>query len=340
MANMNIRTPRFYPDLINFLMSRGTEQNGNFDVITGSNLIGVQTGSEAELFDMRPLNKVDFNTSAGTSDHVLINIDTQSTTAKKSFVAILNHNMASADAKMLIKASDTESHVSAVDMGSATAMSNSVNVVNGAISTNHIAPSADGSTIVTFDESALQYFGIQFEGNSGGTFSSTDLFVGCILLGEVYEMPHAPDLEISRLISFNRLNDLQESLGGQRFSNLNTFGRTATTTSKSPFTTALNGADSFGGRLIYDLKFSFLNNTDLMPDEYGTRNATDDSFVEDVWNKTNGNHIPFVFSIDKDSVGSNAESEHIFGRFANNTLDMQQVAPDISNISLTIEEEF
>jgi hypothetical protein len=77
-----------------------------------------------------------------------------------------------------------------------------------------------------------------------------------------------------------------------------------------------------------------------MPDEYGTKNATDDSFVEDVWNKTNGNHIPFVFSIDKDSVGSNAESEHIFGRFANNTLDMQQVAPDISNISLTIEEEF
>ena len=235
MANMNIRTPRFYPDLINFLMSRGTEQNGNFDVITGSNLIGVQTGSEAELFDMRPLNKVDFNTSAGTSDHVLINIDTQSTTAKKSFVAILNHNMASADAKMLIKASNTEGHVSAVDMGSATAMSNSVNVVNGAISTNHIAPSADGSTIVTFDESALRYFGIQFEGNSGGTFSSTDLFIGCILLGEVYEMPHAPDLEISRLISFNRLNDLQESLGGQRFSNLNTFGRTATTTSKSPF---------------------------------------------------------------------------------------------------------
>lgn len=340
MANMNIRTPRFYPDLINFLMSRGTEQNGNFDVITGSNLIGVQTGSEAELFDMRPLNKVDFNTSAGTSDHVLINIDTQSTTAKKSFVAILNHNMASADAKMLIKASDTEGHVSAVDMGSATAMSNSVNVVNGAISTNHIAPSADGSTIVTFDESALRYFGIQFEGNSGGTFSSTDLFIGCILLGEVYEMPHAPDLEISRLISFNRLNDLQESLGGQRFSNLNTFGRTATTTSKSPFTTASNGADSFGGRLIYDLKFSFLNNTDLMPDEYGTRNATDDSFVEDVWNKTNGNHIPFIFSIDKDSVEANAESEHIFGRFANNTLDMQQVAPDISNISLTIEEEF
>ena len=144
MANMNIRTPRFYPDLINFLMSRGTEQNGNFDVITGSNLIGVQTGSEAELFDMRPLNKVDFNTSAGTSDHVLINIDTQSTTAKKSFVAILNHNMASADAKMLIKTSNTEGHVSAVDMGSATAMSNSVNVVNGAISTNHIAPSADG----------------------------------------------------------------------------------------------------------------------------------------------------------------------------------------------------
>jgi len=339
MANMNISTPRFYTDIVNFLMSRGLGQDGNFDVITGSNLIGVQTGSEAELFDMRPLNKVDFNTSAATSDHVLVNIDTQSTSTKKSFVAILNHNMASADAKVLIKASNTESHVQAVNMGSATAMSNTADVVNGDISTNHIAPETDGSTIVRFDESALRYWGIQFEGNSSNTFSSTDLFVGCILIGEYYDMPHAPDLNVTRMISYNRLNDLQESHGGQRFSNLKSYGRTAGSTSKSPFTTASNGYDSQGGRLIYDMNFSFINSTDLMPDEYDII-ADDDNFVDDVWNKTNGNHIPFIFSIDKSSEGDNAESEHIFGRFANNSLDMAQVAPNVFNVSLTVEEEF
>jgi len=340
MANMNISTPRFYPDIVNFLMSRGLGQDGNFDVITGSNLIGVQTGSEAELFDMRPLNKVDFNTSAATSDHVLVNIDTQSTSTKKSFVAILNHNMASADAKVLIKASNTESHVQAVNMGSATSMVNPAQVVNAdAIGSSIVIPATDGSTIVRFDESALRYWGIQFEGNSSNTFSSTDLFVGCILIGEYYDMPHAPDLNVTRMISYNRLNDLQESHGGQRFSNLKSYGRTAESTSKSPFTTASNGYDSQGGRLIYDMNFSFINSTDLMPDEYDII-ADDDNFVDDVWNKTNGNHIPFIFSIDKSSEGDNAESEHIFGRFANNSLDMAQVAPNVFNVSLTVEEEF
>ena len=337
---MNIGTPRFYADHINFLMSRGIGQDGNFDVITGSNLIGVQTGSEAELFDMRPLNKVDFNTSAATSDHVLINIDTQSTSTKKSFVAILNHNMASADAKVLIKASNTESHIQAVDMGSATSMVNPAQVVNAdAIGSSIVIPATDGSTIVRFDESALRYWGIQFEGNSSNTFSSTDLFVGCIMIGEYYEMPHAPDLAVTRMISYNRMNDLQESFGGQRFSNLKSYGRTAGSTSKSPFTTASNGHDSQGGRLIYDMSFSFIDSTDLMPDEYDII-ADDDNFVDDVWNRTNGNHIPFIFSIDKDSEGDNAESEHIFGRFANNSLDMAQVAPNVYNIKLTVEEEF
>jgi len=79
-----------------------------------------------------------------------------------------------------------------------------------------------------------------------------------------------------------------------------------------------------------------------MPDEYDIV-AADDSFVADVWTMTSGNHIPFIFSIDKDSEGSdadNAESEHIFGRFANNSLDMTQAAPNVFNIKLTVEEEF
>ena len=87
------------------------------------------------------------------------------------------------------------------------------------------------------------------------------------------------------------------------------------------------------------MNFSFLSAAYMMPDEYDIL-ASDDNFVDDVWNKTNGNHIPFIFSIDADSEGDNAESEHIFARFANNSLDMAQVAPDLYNISLTVEEEF
>ena len=362
MANMNIGTPRFYTDQISYLMSRGVAQDGNFDVTAthaGNTFMGTfTTGSEPELFDMRPLNKCTFDTSADTDGHVLITIDTQST-SKKSYIAILNHNLVSAVGKIRIFAGDAASDVTAIDGANAdtaditwandtltevvnadttTAASNDKSVV--------IEPATDGSTIVRFAEQTNRYWGIQFEGNTtntgvatNGTWGSTDMFVGCIMIGEYYEMPHSPDLDITRMISYNRMNDLQESHGGQRFSNLKTYGRTAGSTSKSPFTTASTGYDSHGGRIIYDMKFSFINNTDIMPDEYDII-ADDDNFVNDVWNMTNGNHLPFIFSIDKDSEGDNAESEHIFGRFANNSLDMQQVAPEIYNLKLTVEEEF
>ena len=352
MANMNIGTPRFYPDLINHLMSRGVAQAGNFDVITGTNLIDIQTGTEAELFDMNPLNKVDFNTSADTDGHVLINLDLQAASSfRNNYIAILNHNLASCSGRIVLGASATESNVNSVDMSGASHL-NTLEVVNAdtidGSSPYEITPATDGTTIIKLDPDSgaytpLQYVGIQFEGDS--TFDgSTDLSIGCIMVGQMYEMPHAPDLNITRMISYNRMNDLQESYGGQRFSNLKSFGRTSTSTSKSPFTTASDNYQGYGGRLIYDMNFSFINSTDLMPAEYDVRApghlAAVQNFVEDVWNKTNGNHIPFIFSIDKASEGDNAESEHIFGRFANNSLDMQQVAPEIYNLSLTVEEEF
>ena len=361
--NMNIGTPRFYPDLLNYLMSRGVAQNTNFDVTAthaGNGFMGTfTTGSEPELFDMRPLNKVTFDTSADTDGHVLITIDTQSTTFKKSYIAILNHNLVSSAGKIRIFAGDEATDITALNGGNADtaditwANNSMLEIVNGDTTTAAaddkdvvIEPAADGSTIISFAENTLRYWAIQFEGNTtntgvaeNGTWGSTDFFVGCIMLGEYFDMPHSPDLDLTRMISYNRLNDLQESQGGQRFSNLNTFGRTATSTSKSPFTTASNGFDTYGGRIIYDMKFSFLTNEQLMPDEYDAI-AADDNFVSNVWNMTNGNHIPFIFSIDKSSKGGNAESEHIFGRFANNSLDMTQIAPEIYNISLTVEEEF
>jgi len=343
MANMNIGTPRFYVDEISYLLSRGVAATefAVTDTNAGNGYMGTfTTGSAAELFDLRPLNKVTFDTSADPDGHVVITIDTQSTANKKSFIAILNHNMQTADAKVLVKGSNTLAHVQAVNMGSATAMDTPVEVTNAdAISSSIITPGEDGSTIVRFAEQAFQFWGIQFEGNSSNTFGSTDLFVGSIMLGEYFDMPHAPDLDITRMISYNRLNDLQESHGGQRFSNLKTIGRTATSTSKSPFTNSSNQYSMYGGRIIYDMKYSFLSNTQLMPDQYDAI-AVDDNFISDVWNKTNGNHLPFIFSIDKASEGDNAESEHIFGRFANNSLDMTQVAPEIYNVSLTVEEEF
>ena len=342
MANMNIRTPRFYCDKISYLMSRGVAQNGEFDVVGGSGSIAPESGTEAELFDMNPLNLVTFDTTVNSGDdQVLVSIDTHSTATQKSFVAILNHNLNSCTGMVRIRASDDPAHM-VINLGDATSYTPS-DIVNGDVSAGFVKPDVDGSTIITFaaGEQNERYWGIQFEGSNSNKFhNSTKLTVGAIMIGEIFEMPHAPDMNITRMISYNRMNDLQESYGGQRFSNLKSFGRTASSTSKSPFTTASNGYDTYGGRIIYDMNFSFISAANMMPDEYDIIPNDEDNFVSDVWNMTNGNHLPFIMSIDKDSEGDNAESEHLFCRFANNSLDMKQIAPDMYNISLTVEEEF
>jgi|TARA_Y100000296_G_scaffold11816_1_gene13655 uncharacterized protein YrzB (UPF0473 family) len=369
MANQAIRTPRFYTDITSFLMSRGSAQSNLIDVKStgGSGATatrGIQTGSEAELFDMRPLNKVDFDTSGDTDSQVLIALDASD--FKKSYIAILNHNLVSAAGKIRIFAGNHSTDVDAVDGTAAdtadidwsdvtiTEVVNADAIAETGISDAAyddrsvvIEPATDGSTIFKFDETSLRYWGIQFEGKTSdtsathhdGTWGSTDLFVGCIMIGEYYDMPHAPDLAVKRSIIYDHV-DVQESLGGQRFGNMVSKGRTGTTTTKSPFNNASYNNKVYGGRLAFDMSFSYLSSTDLMPDRYHDSNITDDAVVEDVWNKTNGPQLPFIFSIDKDSEGNNAESEHIFARFAQNSLDMTQVANDVFNISMRIEEEF
>ena len=348
---MQIRTPRFYCDSISYRLSRGVAQNGFFDVqgtSTGNDLVGIKSGggTEAELFDMRPLNLVTFDTaasSASKADHVVLSLDVMGeTSSKHSFVALLNHNLVTATGKIRIAASDTKSHIESADFSGATAIE-PTEVVNGdTIEADpfEVAPATDGSTILKFAESDLRYWGIQFEGLSGN-FSATDLTVGCVLVGEYYEMPHAPDMNVKRSIEFDKVNVI-ESIGGQRFGNMTSHGRTASTASKSPFTTSASAQQVFGGRIIYDLSFSFLRAIDVMPTHYDIYNPTDDSTVEDVWNKTNGQLLPFIFSIDKstDGEGDNSESVHILARFGNNSLEMTQVAHDMYNISMRIEEEF
>ena len=354
MANMDIKTPKFFTDHINFLMATGTAQNGNFDVVSGSDIINTfNAGSEAELFDMRPMNQVHFETSASATvraDHVLVNLDLGTNLFNCDFIALLNHNMKSAEAKVRVAHSGTESNVQSADMGSATAIAGVSEVVNADnIGSNVVEPATDGSTIFTFNSSTNQYWGIQFEGTSSqgsvaatnGTFNSTyDLKIGCILIGESYTMPHAPDIRLTRTIVYDGVS-IQTSRGGQKFGNASHLGRRfANARSKSPFATSTNAFGVYGGRINYDMSFSFIQSSDLMPTAYDAEVTGSDTVVSDVWNRTKGNLIPFVFCSDSADVGDDAEQSYLFARFKDNKLNMSQVADKLFSIKLNIEEEF
>jgi len=356
MANQNIRTPRFYPDLTAYHRARGTSV-GIVSAI--SNTIAVQSGSADELFDLRPLNQVTFDTSAATGDHVLINLGFTTASYKQNYIAILNHNLATAVGKIRIFAGDHSSDITTLDGGACETVDinwgsvTSTEIVNAdtitAGSDNKsvvIEPGTDGTTLITFGEQDLRYWAIQFEGNTtntgnatNGTWGSTDLAVGGIMIGEYFDMPHAPDLSVKRSIVYDHV-DVQESLGGQRYSNATSFGRTASSTSKSPFALGTYGQAVYGGRQALNLSFSYINATDLIPAETAVYQFADDTVVSDAWNVVDGPARPFIFSIDNASAGANAESEHMFARFAQNSLDMTQVANDVYNVSMRIEEEF
>ena len=77
-----------------------------------------------------------------------------------------------------------------------------------------------------------------------------------------------------------------------------------------------------------------------MPDVYNETDLDDDQVVGDVWNMTDGPTRPFIFSIDKDTTGNNAETVMMFSRFAQDKLEMAQVANDVFNVKMAIEEEF
>lgn len=344
MANMNIRTPRFYIDDISYQLSRGVAQNGNFDVMaTGSGFMGdFVTGSEPELFDMNPLNLVTFDTSADTDGHVMITIDKGDTSKKYNFIAILNHNLVSAGGAFRVASDDDESRINVVDHDASARELQGVEIVNadtiGSSDPYLVTPATNGSTIITFGENDDKFWSIQFEG-ADGNFTSTDLSIGCVMIGQYYDMPVSPDLSVKRSITFDGVK-VQESLGGQKYSNTTNHGRLASSTSKSPFSISSFPQNIYGGRLGYDMSFSYLASTDVMPNEYTSIQLDDDAVVEDVFNMVNGNALPFIFSIDNTSIENGAESEHIFARLDQNKIEMKQVALDTFNVSLKITEEF
>jgi len=360
MANMNVGTPKFFPDLISYHRGRGSAIGTVAATNAGTYKIGVDTGYTAdELFDLRPLNLVSFDTSADTDGHVLVNVTFSGASHKQNFIAILNHNLATAVGKIRISAGNEDDDHTAIDGANAdTADINwstlidanaVVEVVNADTITKAtdsktavIEPGADGTTIITFTEQNLRYWAVQFEGNTtntgaatNGTWGSTDLTVGGIMIGETYEMPHAPDLSVKRSIMYDQAK-IQESAGGQRYGIATSLGRSV----GSPFASGAHDLWNHGGRIAYDMNFSYLASTDVMPDEYASLDYDDDQVVGDIWNLTDGPMRPFIFSIDKDSTGNNAESEHIFARFAQDSLDMTQVAHNVWNVSMRIEEEF
>ena len=337
MSYNRILTPQFFINTPTWLFSRGLATS------EWEKIAGTYNGSpnDIELMDGNVANRVSFDTSGNTGTHIVFQMDLALIGSMPiDYVAILNHNLSTANGRIRV-AYNTSAFSGA---GQGTSVANMASVVNGTVdsdggagSDNVADPPYDGSTIITFDEvTDKRYWAIEIEDDSA--FSGTDLEMGLIQLGEAYTMPHSPDLAVKRSFSQDGVA-VMESAGGKRYANARWLRGSTSTNSqfgqpfRVPYASYLRRPS---GRQLLDMQFSYINDTDLLTSDLEDI-TSGDTTIGDVWMKTGGELYPFIFTPDSTSTTS---GDYLWARFGQNSLDMTQVANDVWNIKMRIEEEF
>lgn len=154
MSYGRVLLPRFYTDTINWLHSRGELKS-----TTLSSAGHINTGYTVyDAFNMRPLSVLSFDTSANTAEHQRIKIDMRIASANQvGFVAIINHNCLTAQAKIRI-GNDT-SALTAVGSGTTPTptvmLSGTAGADSGAVIDMAPAGITDVATTLTVDDGTL-----------------------------------------------------------------------------------------------------------------------------------------------------------------------------------------
>ena len=284
----------------------------------------------------------------------------------KWYGAILNHNLGDQNLRIqnVMYASAVNYNDPAYvdfdsfDNGNAQSILNATNTQNGSsIWFSDLNPSPP-------EELPVRFTGFRLTGDGIGDTSNVQ--IGSISMGVMYTMPHSPDLSLSMEIEFDGYDEL-ETIGGSTLTNIKQTGAPIWVNNEeynSPFAVGdfcpnnyLDGAKR-NGRRTWSLKFSLISDTDLFSSNYmdtmhtetiidynssdiTTKNEfeynmfTDDSFIAQVWNKTLGGALPFIFQ--PDSNNDNPD-QFCIAKFDQDTLKVSQTAFRTYSFSVKIRE--
>ena len=221
---------------------------------------------------------------------------------------------------------------------------------------NSLSPEFKGWTLRSLDETVNDYIDV---------FCDNPL--GSIVIGNYYDMPHSPDLNLKLSYEYDGVKTIQTK-GGSTLSNAS-YTKPADWGDSGAW--QLGGASNLrNGRRVWDLSFSYLSDTDVFPINASTgyQNITSDGYYVDnnnpttgvvdidtnqglfdtnvlsgsdffsvVWNKTMGGHLPFIFQPDSNN---NNPDQFAIARFDMNSLQYEQVANNVYNVKLKIRESW
>ena len=333
MAYQNVGTPRFYVNILEWLTSND---------VNAINLIDGATW-DSSVWNTLPVNPADYHSNIiEDGDPTDLSFPTNVLTPY-SFLAILGHDLKTNNPEygMYIQSEglniDTQNVVNSFSIG--------------------------------------QQQGTIYNGFSIGTFNGIDMVnlhilatgkVGSMIIGTYYDMPNAPNLSLT----INR-----EYGGTKEFTTHNGSTMSNTMWSKPSMWGNLGAWElddgnptlsrlAKSGRRSWDLEFSYMDDGDLWGSNQSITNEvggtlsqsemdlyddgdlysnttfqhtllSNDNFFSQVWHKTLGGTLPFIFQPDSNN---NNPDQFAICKFKNNSLKATQSAFNVYDISLSIEE--
>ena len=364
MAN-NVGTPRFYVDDIQYSKAIGAYKLLRFmrssTSIDGSQLVG--DGNPSNQFSLSMTNTASLQWGFGH-----INYNREYLDRNDRFYAVLGHNFDSADFVFRhhwenmaeVNQEGEGSHNGTADTSTAQCivngtMSGQIYYEGGDSHSPTLIPESDGFSICTYNgtNGTEDFFGgsrMQVYTPEGSTLGTQTLKIGAILMGGIYDMPHSPDLSLKLSYEMDGIKNIQTK-GGSTLSNA-TYTKPADWGSGGAWQLNSNEAGQGlsnlrSGRRTWDLSFSYLSDTDVMPEngitangDYDTNILDGNNFFSQVWNKTMGGHLPFIFQPDGGDNSTNSPDGFAIARFDQSSLQYEQVAHNTYNVKLKIRESW
>ena len=275
-------------------------------------------------------------------------------TDNEVYIFILGHNFASTDCSIKFKFKDDEDIYT--DATSRTSIIND----NG----DGSAPTYNGFSILKTVHGNNNVWGLRIIIKGHSAECNGEIKIGCVSLCSKWNPPRTPDLNLKINREYDGVKTITTK-GGATLSNAQyTRGGTFWATSYAwelPYgegTDAASYTEDNGyiksqrtlGRRNWDLKFSYINDSDLMPEFeswlYYETEYTDTinksikdshSFFARVLNRVQGSHLPFIFLPNDTDPNYNPDQWAIV-RFDQSEFDINQVANSVYDISLKLTE--
>ena len=380
MARANVGNPKFYIDMLSFFKASGLIES-----------VKANTGDVDIRDDMSKiigLNPTDYIRTGdayfGTNDdgsyywyYINVNLKQgyRASGEGKAFIAWLNHNFNGTDSHQISKPKFKLIDATTDPVTVQRSYEAPDEVQNFPYANGEDSFVCNGFSIGEVNASDVIFNQIRFYLNKNSVpETGFDLTIGSLAWGEIFEMPHSPDLQLTMTREFDGI-ETQQTKGGNTLTQINyaTAPSWAVYPAWQLSTSNLNyhinnnykeNRQASRGRRIWDLKFSYVDSKDLFSVnesmstyniseadvnsdyESGTFNAngnfeeentaySDDSFMNKVMSRTKGGALPFIFQPDGNN---NSPDQFAICQFDQDSFQFKQVAHNVYDISLKIRE--